>query len=268
MDDAFAACFSGRTNMVEAKEEGWRPPLFAPPGGWWSDGVAWLRRFFDLQAGSIWNDVSEVLPRAAGTVLDVGCGAQPFRPLVNAGARYRGIDHASAKAHFGYEMPDTTYYDGDIWPVTDASIDFILCTETLEHVLDGRQFLGQARRCLRRGGTILLTVPFAARWHFIPYDYWRMTPSALDHLLRDCGFADTRVYARGNAGTVACYKAMAIILPLLMPQGHGSLVSWALRLAGIPLIPVLAVLAIAANMTLRGRGGDDCLGYTVLAAKM
>jgi SAM-dependent methyltransferase len=265
--DPFEACFPDRANMLEVKEEGWRPPHFERPSGWVAEAAARLRRFFDLQNGSIWNDLSRVLPLAVGTVLDVGCGGQPYRPLVGAGAKYRGIDYAYAKSNFGYEMPDTTYYDGSVWPVEDASVDFILCTETLEHVLDSRQFLGEARRCLRPGGWILLTIPFAARWHFIPYDYWRMTPSALDYLLRECGFAGARVYARGNAGTVACYKTMAIILPLLMPQGRGLMGTGTRRLVGIPLIPVLAILAIAANLTLRGRGGDDCLGYTVLAKR-
>jgi SAM-dependent methyltransferase len=259
-------CFRHRANMLEAKEE-WRPPLFLPPGNRWSDVLARLRRFFDLQAGSIWNDLASVLPQWAGAVLDVGCGAQPYRALLNPAAHYRGIDAAAAKYHFRYDIPDTVYYDGDVWPAADASVDFILCTETLEHVLDTRQFLGEARRCLRPGGSILLTVPFAARWHFIPYDYWRITPSGLDYLLRLCGFTETRVYARGNAGTVACYKTMAIILPLLMPQGSTPLVRWMRRLLAAPFIPLVMILAATGTLTLGGRGGDDCLGYTVLAKR-
>jgi len=266
-DVSFDECFSHRTNMVEAKEEKWRPPLFLSPGNRWSGIVAQLRRFFDLQAGSIWNDLARLLPRATGVVLDVGCGAQPYRKLFSAAARYRGIDAATAKSHFGYQVPDTVYYEGNIWPVADGSVDFILCTETLEHILEPRQFLREARRCLRPGGSIVLTIPFAARWHFIPYDYWRMTPSALHHVLRDCGFAQPRVYARGNAGTVACYKMMAIILPLLMPLSSRPIVRWARRILATPLIPIVILLAAAGNWTLQGRGGDDCLGYTVLSKR-
>ena len=39
---------------------------------------------------------------------------------------------------------------------------------------------------------ILLTVPFAARWHFVPYDYWRFTPSSFRYLLETTGFSDGR----------------------------------------------------------------------------
>jgi len=51
--------------MLEAEEE-WRPPLFPPRGNCWSGILARLRRFFDLQAGSIWNDLASLLAQASG----------------------------------------------------------------------------------------------------------------------------------------------------------------------------------------------------------
>ncbi len=74
-------------------------------------------------------------------------------------ARYIGLDSINSKAHFGYETPDTLYYSGPVWPVPDASIDFILCTETLEHIPDPSVFLNEASRCLKPNGRVLLTVP-------------------------------------------------------------------------------------------------------------
>ena len=82
--------------------------------------------------------------------------------------------------------------------------------------------LAEAHRTLRPGGRLLLTVPFAARWHFVPNNYWRFTPSSLRHLLEAAGFGDVAVYARGNAFTVACYKAVALVLPHLFPQRGGA----------------------------------------------
>lgn len=257
---------TSRRNMIGVQSETWRPPVFTRPGGILSRAEAAGRRFFDLQAGSIWRDLSEILPRVTGTVLDVGCGAQPYKPLISPDATYIGIDSAEANAHFGYDCPDAIYFTGDVWPVKDASADFILCTETLEHVPDPAVLLGEAYRCLAPGGTLLLTVPFSARWHFIPHDYWRFTPSGLDRLLAREGFIDRRVYARGNAGTVACYKAMAPILRIALPQSQ-SLTNALLRFLAVLCAPILLALAIAGNISLRGRGGDDCLGYTALAEK-
>jgi SAM-dependent methyltransferase len=261
------AVFKRRTNMVEANSETWRPQLFATTATGFSLFLARVRRFFDIQAGSAWRDLSAVLPSVEGPVLDVGCGAQPFRSLINPKATYVGIDTDGAKAHFGYEMPNTTYFSGEVWPVADGSMNTVLCTETLEHVLETRRFLAEAARCLAPEGTLLLTVPFAARWHFIPYDYWRFTPSSLNHLLTTSGFHNARVYARGNALTVACYKAMTLILLLLMPQAASAISGLLLRLAGVVFLPIFVLLALSANLSLRGAGGDDCLGYTIFATR-
>lgn len=256
-----------RRNMVSSIGETWRPPLLSSPGQGSSGLGVRIRRFLDLQLGSIWRDLACELPSVSGTVLDVGCGAQPYRPLLLPAATYLGIDTADSESHFGYRVPDTTYYSGDTWPVPNASCDLVLCTETLEHVLDPCQFLAEAVRVMRPGGRLILTVPFAARWHFIPCDYWRYTPSGLQHLLTRAGLEQIAVYARGNRLTVACYKVMALILPLLMPQSGGAVRRRMLQIVGLLLSPWLLVLAAIGNASLRGRGGDDCLGYTVLARR-
>lgn len=251
--------------MVHRHAERWKPPVFTS-GNAESVGAV-IRRFFDLQAGSIWRDLKVILGSTAGTVLDVGCGAQPYRGLLPSEVSYIGIDTADAKANFGYEIPDTRYFDGTIWPVEDASVDTVLCTETLEHILQPKQFLLEAGRCLKPGGQLVMTVPFAARWHYIPFDYWRYTPSGLEHLLVKSGFGEVEVYARGGVVTVACYKCMALILPLLLPQTANLLLKWCLRLFGLLFIPLLILLAALGTLSLNGQGGDDCLGYTALAKR-
>jgi SAM-dependent methyltransferase len=254
-----------RMDMTRRTGESWQPPAFSPSGQ--RPLITALRRFLDLQAASIWRDLAGHLPLVRGAALDVGCGAQPYRELFGPEANYRGIDVAAAKANFGYDLPDTTYFAGDVWPIADGSIDFVLCTETMEHVPDPRKLLAEAARCLKPGGEILLTTPFSARWHYIPHDYWRYTPSALAMLLTEAGFVEPAVYARGNAITVACYKTMALMLPALIPQGHGLAATWALRLLSIVLIPFMVILAAIGNLSLMGCGGDDCLGYTAIARR-
>jgi SAM-dependent methyltransferase len=267
MNDNRSTWYGQRQNMAQRDGEAWRPPLIAARGGLSRKLLARLRRWLDLQAGSIWDDLAPELARAAGTVADVGCGSQPYRPLLAPGCKYIGLDTADAKSHFGYSVPDTLECTETAWPLEDESVDVLLMTEVLEHVIDPTVALGEARRCLRGGGRLLLTVPLAARWHFIPYDYWRFTPSCLKRLLEAAGFEDIEVYARGNALTVACYKSMALILPLILaPQG--GVVGKAFRRGlGLCLSPLLAILALVGNLSLRGPGGDDCLGYTLIARK-
>jgi SAM-dependent methyltransferase len=253
-------------NLALRSHERWRPPSFAPEHGARAGLAAAVRRFFDLQAGSLWRDLSRVLATVRGTLVDVGCGAQPYRRLLPSGADYIGLDTERAHADFGYAMPDVRLIaDDGRWPVEDASADVVLATETLEHVVDPPAFLAEAHRCLRPGGRLVLTVPFAARWHYIPNDYWRFTPSALRILLERAGFAEVVVHARGNERTVACYKLLALLLPAALPQDSpGSVRITPLALLLAPLAVALAALA---NLSLRGAPGDDCLGYTVYALR-
>jgi SAM-dependent methyltransferase len=256
-----------RTNMVNVPAETWRPPLIVTATTPATQLIAFVRRFLDLQLGSIWCDVAAELATVQGAVLDVGCGAQPFRPLLRPGTQYIGIDTTDAKAHFGYEMPDTLYFSGVIWPLEDRSVDVILCTETLEHLPDPNVLLREAARVLRSGGRMIMTVPFAARWHFIPHDYWRYTPSSLKNLLETNGFEHIAIFARGNALTVACYKTMALFLPLLFGRPANAVWLVPSRLLGIVCLPLVLALAMLGNLSQLSKGGNDCLGYTVLSER-
>jgi len=127
--------------------------------------VSRLRRLLNLQAASSWRDLKSPLGDATGTVLDVGAGAQPYRPLIDPVATYRAVDTVDARERFGYDMPGTAYFSGADWPVADRTIDLLLATETLEHIADLDAFLAQARRVLRGDGQLILTVPFSATVH-------------------------------------------------------------------------------------------------------
>lgn len=256
-----------RRNCLDTPQERWRPPVFRDRESLFGRLLERLRRFLDLQYASIYRDVRPLARDMSGQVLDVGCGAQPFRHLLAANCTYRGIDSAAAHADFGYQFPDTTYFEGTRWPIDDCSMDVVLTTETLEHVLDCFSFLGEAHRTLKPGGHLVLTVPFSARWHYIPHDYWRFTPSALQWLLERAGFGEVRVYARGNAVTVAVYKLLSVILTASVGRGRGIANFGVGRLLGILSLPLLPILAIPGQLSLLGEGGDDCLGYTVVARR-
>lgn len=258
---------SERANLAERSGDKWRPPALEPGQSALGRLLASVRRYFDFQAGSCWADVAAEARGWSGKVVDVGCGAQPYRTLLPVGMDYVGLDIANAEQAFGYAPPNVVHFDGGQWPAATRDADVILCTEVLEHVLDPAAMLREAFAALKPGGRLLLTVPFAARWHFVPHDYWRYTPSGLKHLLETAGFRSVVVHARGDALTVACYKVQALFLPFLMPQQAGAGKALALRLLASPSIPLFIAIAVVGNLSLRGEGGDDCLGYTVTAER-
>jgi SAM-dependent methyltransferase len=253
-----------RENLVLRTSEHWQPPPFTP--GRRGRVLAWTRRLVDLQAASLWRDLRPTLSGLSGRLVDVGCGAQPYRHLLSKRADYVGLDTGRADADFGYAIPGVRLFgDDNHWPVADGEADVVLATETLEHVPDPPTFLAEAFRCLKPGGRVIITVPFSARWHYIPYDYWRFTPSGLRVLLEQAGFGDIVVHGRGNEGTVACYKLLGTALSFATSQATPGAIR--LRPGAVLAAPVIAVLALMGQVAMRGRAGDDCLGYTAYARR-
>ena len=257
-----------REDLSKREREGFRPVPHERAQGVLGHGKSYLRRLADLQFGSIWRDLRVLFPQVQGTIADVGCGAQPFRDLLRADVRYIGLDIDAAEEKFGYRTADIRPIRGELLPLDDGEVDAVLCTETLEHVLEPRSLLREIERALKPGGRLILTVPFAARWHFIPHDYWRYTPAALRHLLVEAGLNEVRVYARGGALAVAAYKALGLVLLLLAGHGHRGIAVAPWRVAGVCLLPLGLIAILAGQVGIRFPGpAEDTLGYTVLARK-
>jgi SAM-dependent methyltransferase len=196
----------------------------------------------------------------SGSLLEVGCGAQPYRHLIPQGCRYTGLDWEQAGANFDYFQPDTVYYSGDRFPFADASFDTLFHTEVLEHVYQARDFLKECCRVLKPSGTMLFTVPFQARYHYIPHDYFRFTPAALERMLGEAGFGNIRIKARGSDLSVAAYKTLSIFFRWSRSGPAGV----ALALFFAPLaLPALLVGWLSLWLSLGST--EDCLGYTVTA---
>src|SRR5262249_33479426 len=131
----------------------------------------------------LWRALEEVLSSCEGRVLDIGCGMQPYRHMLGERVtEYVGVDRV------GELTRPTIVGTAEALPVPDGSFDVVLCTIVLEHVVDPREVLAEARRVLGPGGRLVLTVPSVWPAHEMPHDYWRFTRSGLEHLMREFGF--------------------------------------------------------------------------------
>ena len=222
-----------------------------------------LRRFLDLQVHTVVSDLKPWLGQRSGSLLEVGCGDQPYRHLLPATCAYTGLDWEGATSEFStLRNRDVVYYKGDVFPFADRSFDSVFHTEVIEHVPDYRRLLRECHRVVQPGGEIMLTVPFQARFHFIPYDYWRFTKSGLELILTDAGFSNVRVHARGTDLTVACYKVVSVLYRLAYGGPFGKIIFVAFSWLAVLL------LCIAHFCTQFELGSaDDCLGYSVMATR-
>jgi SAM-dependent methyltransferase len=177
----------------------------------------------------------EDLPPPPRVVLDVGCGRQPFRRLLEGpGSVYVGTDVT--------QTPERTV---DVVAAIDAPLpaellargpfDFVLCTEVLEHVADWSAAFANLAALLRPGGRALVTCPHFYKLHEEPYDFWRPTPHALGHFARANGLAVVRQEAAGDGwdvlGTLLASCVAVPHRPGLLPRVGAKLVHLARGLA-------------------------------------
>jgi SAM-dependent methyltransferase len=112
-----------------------------------------------------------------------------LRPLF-PGLRYVGCD---ARSGPGVDR----VLDLERLALDDASVGTAIVAETLEHVRDPIRAVDEVRRVLQPDGVAILTSCLDFKIHAYPDDYWRFTPSAFRHLLRE--FDVAVVGAQGHA---------------------------------------------------------------------
>jgi len=123
-------------------------------------------------------------------LFDLGAGSVPFRDILFR-FKYTGVDFVP--------FPDVTVVaDLTALPVLDESAEIITIMNTIEHVPDTDALLREAFRILKRGGTIIGTVPFLMQIHQEPHDYNRYTSHQLERLLTQAGFEEVKITPLGN----------------------------------------------------------------------
>jgi glycosyltransferase involved in cell wall biosynthesis/tetratricopeptide (TPR) repeat protein len=113
---------------------------------------------------NIRNDLIPLIPDNASCILEVGCGSgMTGQELKNRnGAFVAGIEMNSSAANAARNVLDDVV-NGDIekidLPYSDSSFDCIIFADVLEHLVDPLSVLMKVRRLLKKGGTIVTSIP-------------------------------------------------------------------------------------------------------------
>jgi SAM-dependent methyltransferase len=132
----------------------------------------------------------------AGTrILDAGAGNAPYRELFRH-CRYVTADWEHSP-HQGAAAVDIS---GSLehLAVEDGAFDAALSTQVLEHVPEPLGVLRELHRITTPGGRLYLTVPLVWELHEEPYDFFRYTPYALQHLLTGAGYTVDSIIPRNG----------------------------------------------------------------------
>jgi ubiquinone/menaquinone biosynthesis C-methylase UbiE len=243
--------------------EGFRPVNHTPPDSFIGKLKFYGRMILDLQILTIYKDIRKTIPFYNGNILDVGCGQSPYKFLLKSDIKYFGIDIVDAEK-FDYQNSEITPFNGQDIPFEDAKFDGIICTEVLEHVEQYQKLIDEMYRVMKPGASGIITIPWSARYHYIPYDFFRYTPSSLKTMFRK--FEKIKIKNRGTDIANIANKVIVLWFRNLLPTAKWK---WLFVPVWIVLSPILISIVFIAHISLVFNIGsiEDPLGYTVLIQK-
>lgn len=116
-------------------------------------------------------------------ILDFGCGGKPYKNLFLC-ENYIGCD-IRENGNSDKDKQVDVYYDGHKLPFDSQSFDIILSTQVFEHIEHFNDVFGELERVLKKGGFLIITVPFCYELHEKPFDFRRFTRYGIKKLFKD-----------------------------------------------------------------------------------
>lgn len=203
------------------------------------------------------------------TILDAGAGECPYKKYCD---------------HLTYISQDFGQYHGDgavglqtgTWdntklnivsdiisiPLSEKSVDIIMCTEVFEHIPDPVKAIEEFDRLLRPGGYLILTSPFASLTHFAPYHFSSgFSRFYYEHHLKSRNYTIEQVDFNGNFFEFVAQETRRV---QLIAEKYTSI-----RLSWVERKLLKRNLKILQKLSDQDKGSSEllCFGIHVLARK-
>ena len=139
----------------------------------------------------------ENLDSINGRVVDLGCGTSPYKEnILKVAKEYMGVDWDNSS----HDQSNVDIFADltKLFPIEDEYADTVVSFQVMEHLSEPNIFLRESHRILKRGGKILITVPFQWHIHEEPNDYYRYTKYGLKYLFNKANF--TNIVIKANTG--------------------------------------------------------------------
>ena len=159
-----------RKRKIQAQQD-----FFPTKLGIWFNPYYFARR-------NIANKINKYSNLITGKCMDFGCGSKPYEKLFETD-EYYGVEIESDS-----KINGITYYDGKHLPFENDYFDSIVSFQVFEHVINLDEIVVELNRVLKKGGYMLISVPFLWAEHLKPYDYRRFSSFGIQEYLKKNGF--------------------------------------------------------------------------------
>lgn len=138
--------------------------------------------------------VADTLSRSSndGLAIDVGAGERQFRDLLTRYHQCLSVDF------YPYDSVDVVCDLSRGLPLRSDIAGVVLMSNVFEHMKEPESTLRECFRLLRRGGSLVMTVPFMLKTHQAPHDFFRYTNHGLEYLLGKTGFSQVAITPIGD----------------------------------------------------------------------
>lgn len=200
------------------------------------------------------------------SLLDAGAGIQRYKKYASH-LKYTSQDFGGYQGGELFGQQKTDKWDStncdilcDITtiPLEDASFDYVMCTEVLEHLANPQDALRELTRILKPNGTMLITAPFRCLYHQEPYFFYSgFSRYWYEHYSREFNLKIQAMIPNGDYVT-------DIAQEVFRTTALGGL--FQRLISKILATPYLAYLYVVDNL-LKTRTPESCWGYHVVLTK-
>ena len=230
----------------------------------------YLRLIFDLQLYTIVRYLKPALKSfnsQGGAILDIGAGEAPWKSWVPKNCTYTGIDVENAE-NYGMKpkIGSIQTYDGENIPFPPNFFQGAICIEVLEHVKEPLIIINEIARVLSSESLLYVTVPWSARRHHIPFDYFRYNRETLE-IFFSKDFYEIEIFERGNDIAVIASKLIVLHLRTFNQKSIFKLTFSILFSIIILPFTIFFILISHISIILDFGSKQDPLGYFIKARK-
>lgn len=174
--------------------------------------------------------LKKIVDHYKGTLYDLGCGESPYKAFfLQYAKKYIGVDWAES---IHDTKADVLADLNKPLPIESKVADTVVSLSVMEHLCEPQTMLNEAYRILKKGGVVVLHVPWQWWIHEAPHDYYRYSSHGLSYMFKKAGFDNIALYPVGGFFTMWILKANYFSLRLI--RGPRFL-RWALSAIFIPL---------------------------------
>jgi len=184
--------------------------------------------------------LSEIAEHSA--VLDIGCNDRWPEPYLSSDCDYFGLDYYSIELD-RYDSQVDLFGDAQCLPFTEECIDAVLLFDVLEHIPDATAVFRELNRVLKKGGVILVQIPFIYPIHDAPFDFRRPTIHGLKSMAANAGLVIDETASRGRSIETAC-----LLMNIAIASRNLSLFKSRKFIRGGVMLPFTLGLCLSLNL--------------------